>query len=195
MSVVLASASPRRLELLKMIGIEDLEVIPSHARETGGGDTPEENVTAIALEKCRDIAAGRDKNDIVIAADTLVYLDDIPLGKPRSKAQAIEMLMTLSGRHHRVHTGVAVIKGDMELTACESADVYFRAITPEEAAAYAATGEPMDKAGAYCAQGIGAYFIEKIHGDFFTVMGLPLCRLGLMLKEVGLEIPSAGGHE
>ncbi len=175
-----------------MIGIKDLLVIPSHAEERGGG-TPQENVTAIALCKCRDVAASRPADDVVIAADTLVYLDGAALGKPRDARDAKEMLLSLSGRRHTVHTGVAVITGDLELTACERANVFFRPITEAEADAYIATGEPMDKAGAYGAQGIGAYFIEKIDGDFFTVMGLPLCRLGLMLKKAGVDIPFAGG--
>jgi len=184
MNIVLASGSPRRLELLKMIGLEDFRVIADTSdEELSPGLSPEEQVCRLSLQKAQNVGRLCGGDDIIIAADTLVYLGDKPLGKPDSESDAIMMLTELSGRMHSVYTGVTVIKGDKQMTAAERTDVYFRDVTGKEIAAYVKTGEPMDKAGSYAAQGRAAIFIERIDGEFFNVMGLPLCRLVTMLKE------------
>lgn len=185
MQIVLASASPRRKELLEMLGYTDLRIMPADCEE--GGDlalAPDEAVCSIALSKARNVAPRCGDGDIVLAADTLVYTGGQPLGKPRDAEEAERMLRRLSGSMHRVYTGVALICGGHELVRAEATDVYFRELGDDEIREYIATGEPMDKAGAYGAQGRGAVFIERIDGDFFNVMGLPLCRLTLMLSEL-----------
>ena len=189
MSIVLASGSPRRLELLRMIGITDFKVIVDTSDEDiTPGLSPEEQVKTLALQKARNVARSCDKDDLIIAADTLVYLEDEPLGKPDSPLGAESMLRKLSGRVHSVYTGVTLSKGDTDLTAAERTDVYFREISDKEIRAYVKTGEPMDKAGSYAAQGYAAVFIERIEGEFFNIIGFPLCRLVLMLKDFGVTL-------
>ena len=194
MSVILASASPRRKELLEMLGIKDMLIIPARGEETVpenvGGDRV---VEALALQKCREVAAERDAEDIVIAADTIVWVDGEIFGKPHSAEEAAGMLRRLSGRAHQVYTGVAVIRGGREICRSEMSEVFFRQLSDSEISAYIATGEPMDKAGAYGAQGKAAVFVRAIHGDFFNVMGLPLCLLDSMLTELGASILEGRG--
>ena len=185
--VVLASASPRRRELLTMLGFRDFIVAPADTDEALPPLAPADAVRHIALSKARVVAARRPGNDLVIAADTLVYLDGEALGKPGDAGEAKAMLSRLSGCRHEVHTGVAIVKGGAEAAFSEKTDVFFRQMTSAEIDAYIGTGEPMDKAGAYGAQGRGAVFIERIEGDFFTVMGLPLCRLVTELRAFGLD--------
>ena len=184
MGIVLASGSPRRLELLKMIGIRDFAVIPDTSEETlPPGLTPEQTVCNIALAKALNVSRLCGADDVIIAADTLVYLDGEPISKPEDAQDAASILRRLSNRRHDVYTGVVIKKGDTHETGVEATSVFFREITDDEIAAYIETGEPMDKAGAYAAQGRAAVFVERIEGDFFNVMGLPLCRLHTMLKE------------
>ena len=187
MIVTLASASPRRKELLSNLGLE-LKIVPSlNEEEPSACLPPEETVRQIALSKARDVAS-RAEFFPVIAADTLVYIDGLPLGKPRSEDDAKRMLSALSGRSHFVSSGVAVIDKNRELSAAETTEVFFRTLSEDEIEWYVKTGEPMDKAGAYGIQGFGSVFIEKINGDFFNVMGLPVCKLCLMLKESGYDM-------
>ena len=182
MSLILASGSPRRRELLAMIGIGDFIVLPPEGGEQiPHGLPPAQTVCEIAYQKAKNVSKKCDICDTIIAADTLVYLDGRPLGKPCGPDDAASMLRELSGRRHTVYTGVAVIKDGMHMTEAETTDVFFRYISDTEIAEYINTGEPVDKAGAYGAQGRGAVFIERIEGDFFNVMGLPLCRLYKML--------------
>jgi len=189
MSIVLASASPRRHELIKMVGIKDFKVIADTSDEIlTPGLTPEEQVNKLSMQKARNVAKKCSKDDMIIAADTLVYLDGEPLGKPDSPSDAEQMLKRLSGRKHSVFTGVTLLKNDDCISKAEKTDVYFREVTEKEIKAYVETGEPMDKAGSYAAQGGAAVYIERIEGDFFNVMGLPLCSLSLMLKEFGVEL-------
>ena len=189
MDIILASKSPRRRELLQMLGIRDFAIIPSGDPEIlPEGLTPPETVCEIARCKAREIAAKSGAESLVIAADTLVCLDGDFLGKPEDEGDAELMLRRLSGRKHTVYTGVAIICGGSEICEAEASDVLFRELSDEEISAYIATGEPMDKAGAYGAQGLGALFVKGIDGDFFNVMGLPVCRLGIMLKSFGIDI-------
>lgn len=185
--IVLASASPRRRELLTSLGLE-FDIQPAQGPE----NTPDcgdagEAVRAIALGKARAVAAQRP-GDLVVAADTVVELGGVILGKPADEAEARAMLRALSGRTHRVYTGVAVIAQGRESVRDEQTRVRFRALSDREIAAYTATGEPMDKAGAYAVQGRAALFIEGIEGDYFNVVGLPLCTLGQMLADFGVEL-------
>ena len=186
---MLASGSPRRRELLDMIGLKDFIVIPADIEERiPQGMSPAPAVCGIALQKAEYVARFCNICDTIIAADTLVYLDERALGKPQSPDEAAAMLRELSGRRHTVYTGVALYKGGKNITGAERTDVFFRNISDTEICEYIKTGEPLDKAGAYGAQGLGAVFIERIEGDFFNVMGLPLCRLSMMLKDFGVMI-------
>jgi len=146
-----------------------------------------ETVCKIALHKAENVSRLCGADDLIIAADTVVFLEGRPLGKPADPDDAVKMLRQLSGRRHTVFSGVALMKSGVHVTGAESTYVYFREISEEEIQAYVSTGEPMDKAGAYGAQGLGAIFIERLEGDFFNVMGLPLCRLVLMLREFGVS--------
>jgi len=185
MKIVLASASPRRRELLANLGL-DYTVLPALTEIPPDPSlSPEEAVVRIAAGKARDAALRAPGDALIIAADTLVWLDGVPLGKPADAADAARMLRLLSGRTHAVLTGVALLRGQRLETAAEKTDVTFREMTEGEIARYVASGEPLDKAGAYGAQGRGAMFIRRIDGDFFNVMGLPVCRLSLMLRDFG----------
>ena len=189
MSIILASGSPRRKELMEMLGVKDLKIIPAQGEEKAAGDLPPaELVMALASHKAHEVAARCGAEDVVLAADTIVWFHDRVYGKPHSEAEAADMLRALSGQTHEVYTGVSVIRGGRELLRAERSAVRFRTLSQAEIAAYIATGEPMDKAGAYGAQGKAALFVEGIEGDFFNVMGLPLCTLGNMLKEQGVEL-------
>lgn len=189
MAIILASGSPRRRELMEMLGVRNMLVYPAHGEEISPeGASPEDTVKALAAAKAREVSLIRSGDDVIIAADTVVYLDGNILGKPKTEPEAAKMLHTLSGRVHEVYTGVCVKRGETELLRAVRTAVHFRELTEREIEAYVATGEPMDKAGAYGAQGLAALFVEGIEGDFFNVMGLPLCTLGRMLREVGVEL-------
>ena len=187
MSIVLASASPRRRELLEMMGLE-FEIVPAKDELDAEGLSPSEAVAKIALGKAMSVAKSRNEEDLIIAADTLVCLDGVLLGKPKDEAEAFEMLRKLSGNEHQVYTGVAVCQGDKSASCAEMTKVRFCEMSDEDIKNYIATTEPMDKAGAYGIQGKGAVFIEGIEGDYFNVMGLPLHRLSLMLKKFGFSL-------
>ncbi len=188
--IVLASASPRRQELLRRIGVADFTVRVPHVEEScPDGLTPPEIVTYIAREKSFAVPAAPD--EIVITADTMVFLDEARLGKPKNEAHALEMLTALQGRRHTVCTGVTVRQGDRAVSRAQSTQVYFRPASQSELKAYIAGGEPMDKAGAYGVQGQGALLVERIDGDFFNVMGLPVVLLANMLAEFGVHLLSS----
>ncbi len=185
--IVLASSSPRRQELLQRIGITDFAVrVPETAESYPDGLTPRQIVAYISREKADAAAELCGADEIVITADTMVFLDDQRLGKPVDEADALRMLTALQGRHHTVCTGVTVRQGTRSITESESTEVYFRPVPEAELRGYIATGEPMDKAGAYGIQGKGALLVEKINGDFFNVMGLPVLRLSRMLSQFGV---------
>ena len=188
MAVILASASPRRKQLLEMLGL-DFEVRPAKGEERlPDGIGPEEAVRRLSLQKAASVAQECAPEDVVIGADTIVWHDGRILGKPKDEQDAARMLSALSGNVHRVYTGVTVIRGETVLSAAEETKVRFRRLSGPEIDAYIKTGEPMDKAGAYGAQGCASLFVEGIEGDFFNVMGLPVCRLGKLLKEVGVTL-------
>ena len=182
--VVLASQSPRRRELLALIGIPH-EVLPADLDESLlPGEHPVEHAERLAREKARAVAA-TEPDAVVIGADTIVVLDGVILGKPRDAAEAARTLAQLAGRTHTVHTAVAVVRGGRVESGVESVEVTFRALTDEQISAYVATGEPMDKAGAYGIQGYGAALVEGIVGDYFAVMGMPLARTLGLLQQAG----------
>ena len=189
MAIVLASASPRRRELLTMLGVENFRIIPAVGEESFDcGLLPAEIVCALSHAKADEVSKLCSFADVIIAADTVVVFDGEIMGKPSDREDAFRMLSKLSGREHLVFTGVTVMQGDKVFTEYERTAVRFRALTESEIYAYIETGEPMDKAGSYGAQGIGSVFVEGIEGDFFNVMGLPLCRLYKMLKKVGVNL-------
>ena len=176
MQIILASQSPRRRQLLEQMGVRDFTVRPAVGEEKADpGLSPAELVEALSRQKAAEVAAGAGEDDLIVAADTVVAIDGLVLGKPRDRAEAAEMLARLSGRVHQVFSGLTVRRGD-------------RAIE-----AYLDTGEPMDKAGAYGIQGYGAVLVESISGDFYNVMGLPVCRLYELLREFGADPLAAGG--
>ncbi len=185
--VILASASPRRRELLSLI-FSDFRVIPSEFDEDSVPShlAPPDYVLHSAIMKARDVAA-RFPESIIIGADTIVVIDEAILGKPRDTADAARMLRLLSGRTHRVYTGVAVMRGGIEHAAVECTEVTFRELSDEMICRYIASGEPMDKAGAYAIQGKGAVLISSISGCYPNVVGLPLYRLSLLLGKLGIE--------
>ena len=184
--VVLASASPRRRQLLDLIGITH-EVRPANIDETmRPRENPRRHAERLARETATAVAT-RDPDLITIAADTIVVVNRKVLGKPKDTDDAARMLALLSGREHVVTTAVAVSRGKKLRSAVEEVRVRFRRLRDDEIEAYIATGEPMDKAGAYGIQGYGATIVERIEGDYFAVMGLPIVRLIGLLRDVGVR--------
>jgi septum formation protein len=182
--VILASQSPRRRELLAQIGIAH-EVRPADIDETVWPDEqPVPHSERLAREKAHTLAL-RHPDALVIGSDTIVVIDGAILGKPTDAADAVRMLLQLAGREHTVYTSVAVAHAGRTLSAVEAVQVHFRPLDRAHAEAYVATGEPMDKAGAYGIQGFGATLVERINGDYFAVMGLPLGRLVELIGELG----------
>lgn len=183
--VILASQSPRRRDLLLQVGIAH-EVQPADVDESYlPHEAPAAHAERLACEKAATVAA-RHPGAVVIGADTIVVIDDRVLGKPADARDAERMLTALSGRTHRVFTAVAVMRGDRRASGLEMVEVTFRPLTRQQVSAYVATGEPLDKAGAYGIQGMGATLVERIHGDYFAVMGLALGLLVALLREVGV---------
>ncbi|EDN01548.1 septum formation protein Maf [Pseudoflavonifractor capillosus ATCC 29799] len=188
MKIILASQSPRRKELLERMGIQDFETISPNVDESAfHGLPPEELVRRLSAEKAAAVAGKVGKDAIVIAADTVVALEGAVLGKPADELDAFKMLSALSGVRHQVYTGVTVCRGGEKQTAHEVTDVTFRELSEREIEDYISTGEPMDKAGAYGIQGYGALLIQGISGDYYNVMGLPVCRLSGMLARFGVD--------
>lgn len=189
MNIILASNSPRRRELLGQMGIERFHIISPDVDETvAAGLSPARIVEELSLRKAGAAAKRAGPEDLIIAADTVVALDGAVLGKPRSGDEAFAMLSALSGREHHVYTGVTVLRGGRAVTEHEETAVTFRPLEPGEIRGYIATGEPMDKAGAYGIQGLGALLVSGIRGDYSNVVGLPVSRLGRMLKGFGLDL-------
>ena len=187
--IILASASPRRKELLEKIGLR-FEVEPSnYAEDITSGLQPHALARKISLEKARAVA-GRHRNAIVIAADTFIVFGSQILGKPHTEIEARKMLEAISGKSHSVITGFSIIDTGKNKTLSRSVEtkVYFRKLTLSEIDNYIKSKEPLDKAGAYAIHGLGAVFVDKIEGDYFNVVGLPLSALTEALKEFGINI-------
>ena len=189
MEFILASGSPRRRQLLEQIGLRDFTVRPTDADESlPAGIHPGEAVERLSARKGMAARLQAGPEALILAADTVVALDGAILGKPGGREEAVSMLTARSGRTHQVYTGVTLIRGEEILTEHEVTAVTFRPLTAAEIDAYVQSGEPMDKAGAYGIQGLGALLAERLEGDYFNVMGLPLCRLGRMLARFGLDL-------
>ena len=186
MNLILASQSPRRRELLGLTGL-DFVVRAADIDETMDETKPPvEEVARVSREKA--LAVTREPDDVVIAADTIVVCEGEVLGKPKDAQDAFRMLSLLSGRNHQVMTGMTVVQGDEIVTHTEVTKLRFRDLLPEEIRAYIAAGEPMDKAGAYGIQGGAALFCTRMEGDYYNVMGLPVCALSVILRTFGLPI-------
>ena len=189
MNIILASASPRRRELLERVGVTGFTVrAPNVDESVEPGLSPADLVETLSLRKARAAAKNFGPDDLMIAADTVVALDGAVLGKPRDEDDAFAMLSALSGRENRVYTGITVLQGDRAVTEHEATAVTFRELSPDEIWGYIATGEPLDKAGAYGIQGVGALLVSGIRGDYSNVMGLPVFRLGQILREFSLDL-------
>ena len=186
MELILASQSPRRQELLRLFGQPFVVRVADIDETMDMTKAPFDEVARVS--RCKALAVARKEEDVVIAADTIVVCQGKVLGKPHTQAEAAQMLQLLSGRDHQVMTGVTLLRGEKERVFTEVTDLHFRPLTSKEIHRYIETGEPMDKAGAYGIQGGAALFCEKMAGDYYNVMGLPVCRLGEVLKELAPEL-------
>ena len=189
MQLILASASPRRRELLGLFGLPFV-IRAADIDETMDPSLPPEQEVA-RVSRCKALAVPRQADDVVIAADTIVVCEGRVLGKPHSPREAEDMLTLLSGRDHQVMTGCTIAAGERVQTFTEITDLHFRPLEPEEIRRYVATGEPMDKAGAYGIQGGAALFCRRMEGDYYNVMGLPVCRLWQQLRHLAPELMEA----
>lgn len=186
---ILASSSPRRIEILKNLGME-FEVIPSDFDEVSDIEDEVELVKFFAKEKALDVSNKVDDNSIVIAADTIVCKNGIVMGKPKSPEEAFETIKKLCNTHHEVITGLCVINKQKGLivTDVEITKVFFNNMSEDEILSYVATKEPMDKAGSYGIQGMGSVFVNRIEGCYFNVVGLPVSRLYNVLRGMGINL-------
>jgi septum formation protein len=180
---ILASKSPRREDLLKLLDIDFTIKVSNICEDLKENLTNEEIVMDLAYQKAAHIFK-ENKEYIVLGFDTLVILDGVPLGKPKNRENGFDMLRSLSGRSHTVLTGCAILSQDFEETFYDSADVTFNDMTDEEINEYLDTEEPVDKAGAYGIQGFGAKYISKVNGDYYSVMGVPLQKLYNKLRDL-----------
>ncbi len=186
MQLILASQSPRRKALMELFHIPFTVRVADIDETMDESKAPAEEVARVSRLKAE--ATPRSEDDVVVAADTIVVCSSKVLGKPADEADAFRMLKLLSGKDHQVMTGLTVLRGDAAVVCTEVTDIHFRELTDNEIRAYIRTGEPMDKAGAYGIQGGAALFAEKMVGDYYNVMGLPVCRLGQILKSAAPEL-------
>lgn len=195
MEIILASKSPRRRQLLEQMGLE-FRVLTAQADETMDPAKPvDQEIGRVSCLKAEAVRAQVQPEDLIIAADTLVCVDGKRLGKPHSHQEAVNMLRLLSGRAHTVMTGVSVVCGRRTETFTEQTKIRFRDLSEAEIRAYVATNEPMDKAGAYGIQGLAGLFVSGMDGDYYNVMGLPICRLTQVLRSFGVVILGQGNAE
>ena len=185
MSIILASGSPRRRELMEMLRVPDLKIIPAKGEETAPqGAGPGELVMALASAKGHEVGAQCAPGDVIIAADTIVWVNGGVFGKPHSPADAKRMLRALSGGTHEVHTGVCICRGRRAAATVETTVVHFSPIAEDDLCAYVRTPEPYDKAGAYAIQGHAALWCAGIEGCYYNIMGLPVHRTAQLLREL-----------
>ena len=194
MKIVLASQSPRRRQLLGQMGLEFTTQSPEIDESAFHGRDARDLVETLSREKARWVARQQTPDTLVIGADTVVVLDGAIPRKPRDGAEAKPMLAPLCGRGPDVFSRVTLCQGDRILTQAEETQVTFRPLTGQEIRQYVSTGEPMDKAGAYGIQGLGGLLVEGIRGDYHNVMGLPICRLGRMLLDFGVDCLALAGR-
>lgn len=188
MDIILASASPRRQELLQRMGLDFIIRTAPHDETMNLFSTPSDEVARVSRLKAQAVYPLCHEDDIIVAADTIVVCDGRIMGKPRSENDAFSMLRRLSGREHQVMTGLTVTQGDNAETVTVTTTLRFRPLSDTEIRNYIATGEPMDKAGAYGIQGIASMFVVGLDGDYYNVMGLPVCTLTLMLRKHGVKL-------
>ncbi len=188
MDIILASQSPRRKELMGQIGLKFKVISPNVDEHMEGNPSPAQLVEELSLRKARAVERQADGEALIVAADTVVALEGTVLGKPEDEREAFAMLSALSGNRHYVYTGITVLRDGRAVTQHEVTTVTFRELEPDEISSYIATGEPMDKAGAYGIQGLGALLVSGIEGDYFNVMGLPVYRLGRILAGFGMDL-------
>lgn len=186
MELILASQSPRRKELLGLFGLPFVIRVADIDETMDKTASAYDEVARVSREKA--MAVERARGDIVVAADTIVVCENKVLGKPHSQEEAMQMLRLLSGRDHQVMTGMTVLRDEKCLSCTQVTDIHFRELSQKEIEAYVATGEPMDKAGAYGIQGGAALFAEKMVGDYYNVMGLPVCKLRILLEQIAPEL-------
>ena len=186
MNLILASASPRRQELLKLFGLPFTVRVADIDETMDLTKAPFDEVARVS--KAKALAIPRESDDIVIAADTIVVCEGKVLGKPKNEEDAKATLRLLSGREHQVMTGCTLLRGDKSETFTEVTHIHFRPLTENEIARYVASGEPMDKAGSYGIQGGAALFCTHMVGDYYNVMGLPVCRLGTALRQIAPDL-------
>ncbi len=188
MNIILASASPRRSELLERMGLDFTVRTAPHDETMNLSAAPSDEVCKVSILKAQAAYPHCCKDDIIVAADTIVVCDGLIMGKPRTEAEAFSMLRRLSGRNHEVMTGLCVMQGEKYEAVTVTTTLRMRHLSDEEIRAYIATGEPMDKAGAYAIQGLAAMFIVGIDGDYYNVMGLPVCTLSTILRKHGVKL-------
>lgn len=186
MQLILASQSPRRKALMELFHIPFAIRVADIDESMDLSQPPSREVARVSQLKAE--AVRQDSAEAVVAADTIVVCDGQVLGKPKDEADAFRMLRLLSGKSHQVMTGMTVLKGEQITVCTEVTDIHFRPLTDGEILSYIRTGEPMDKAGAYGIQGGAALFVDWIRGDYYNVMGLPVCRLGQILREIAPEL-------
>jgi len=188
-TIILASSSPRRRELMNGLGLKYIVDVPAIDEAIPAGVSPEKAVQSLALKKAQAVAE-KYSEGLVIGADTVVVLDNKIMGKPADNEDALSMLLELQGRVHRVYTGVAVIDAMTGRTVCEKELTYveFGPFNKEDALSYIATGEPLGKAGSYAIQGLGAILVKSVSGDYYNVVGLPLFLLAKVLRSFGVNI-------
>lgn len=184
-SLVLASVSPRRSQILQLLGLEHSLRAPDSTEDLADGEPPDQAALRLAVRKVRSVRA--DDGELLLAADTLVAVAGLILGKPGGTDEAVEMLRSLAGREHVVHTALALSQAGKVEAGVASTRVWFRALARRDCEEYVASGEPLDKAGAYGIQGLGAALVERIEGEYFNVMGLPVQLLLSLLRRFGLR--------
>lgn len=187
--IILASSSPRRMEILKNLKVE-FDVIPSSYEEVIVDKQPQELVCYLAKNKALEVSSRVISDNIILAADTMVFIDNMALGKPHTDRAAYDMLRSLSGRSHDVITGICLLKKSLSklYSDYEVTKVFFRELSDEEIWSYIKTGEPLDKAGAYGIQGLGGLFVKRIEGCYFNVVGLPIFKLYNGFREMGVNL-------
>lgn len=188
MAIILASKSPRRSELLARMGVEFTVKTSKIDEKMDPFANPADEVARVSLAKAQAVRGTCHPDDIIIGADTIVVCDGLTMGKPRSESEAFSMLRRLSGRDHQVLTGLTVLGGDRTENLTVATTLRFRALSDAEIRNYIATGEPMDKAGAYGIQGLAAMFVVGLDGDYYNVMGLPVCTLAILLRRFGVKL-------
>lgn len=188
MAIILASKSPRRSELLARMGVEFTVKTSKIDEKMDPFANPADEVARVSLAKAQAVRGTCHPDDIIIGADTIVVCDGLTMGKPRSESEAFSMLRRLSGRDHQVLTGLTVLGGDRTENLTVATTLRFRALADAEIRNYIATGEPMDKAGAYGIQGLAAMFVVGLDGDYYNVMGLPVCTLAILLRRFGVKL-------